>query len=585
MTPSDLLAAWSRLLLQSLKQAGVISVVISPGSRSTPLVWAAARSGLPCHHVVDERCAAFFALAQAKLSGQPSVLVCTSGSAPAHYLPALVEAKHSGTPLLVLSADRPFELGHCGAPQTIDQTRLFGEFAHTFLDLGEPDATPDALRALSRKARQAVSLSRGPEPGPVHLNFRARKPLEPERSGDSLQELVDSILDGAPRQTASRTTPNAAALDDLAAQLSTTQRGWLVCGPLAPWLAPEATLVRQLARRTGFLLLAESTSNQRHGHEATQLDAFDLLCRHAAWCDRSAPERILQLGPAPTSGSLGRFLHARPNLPRHVIAPFGWPDPHSTAQVLRGHLDSTLEALLARLPTAPPSAGTSYQQQLSHDNERAWRAAAEALSLNPDGQLGEADAVRTVIEEIPAGSVLALGNSLPVREADTFAKARPAPLSVWSQRGASGIDGLVSSAAGIAAHTRAGRATTLLLGDISFLHDVGGLWAASQVSNPLAIVVLNNGGGRIFELLPIAKAVRADELRSWTTPQDFELRHAAALYRLCFEQVTNRAALSHTLHAAWRRAGATLIEVLLPAAAPRTDNEAVSQTLAARLQV
>ncbi len=177
--PQDLLTEWASLLMHALERAGITDVVISPGSRSTPFVLQAARRGLRCHDIVDERSAAFFALGQAKVTGRPTLLLCTSGSAGAHYLPAVIEAEHSHTPLIILTADRPFELSQCAAPQTIDQVKLFGDHVRGFFELGMPDGAPGALRALARVATEAALLSCWPEPGAVHLNARARKPLEP----------------------------------------------------------------------------------------------------------------------------------------------------------------------------------------------------------------------------------------------------------------------------------------------------------------------------------------------------------------------------------------------------------------------
>jgi 2-succinyl-5-enolpyruvyl-6-hydroxy-3-cyclohexene-1-carboxylate synthase len=185
MSPPGLLTEWARLLMASLRAAGVRDVVLSPGSRSTPFTWAALQdAGLRCRTIIDERSAAFFAVGQARLTGLPTVLVCTSGSAAANYFPAVVEAAESATPLVLLTADRPFELQHAAAPQTIDQTRLFGDYARRFFELGMPDADPAMLEALQRMAAQAVLASRSPLPGPVHLNARARKPLEPAGGHD-----------------------------------------------------------------------------------------------------------------------------------------------------------------------------------------------------------------------------------------------------------------------------------------------------------------------------------------------------------------------------------------------------------------
>ena len=261
---SNLQAEWARLLLDSFAAAGVREVVISPGSRSTPFVLAAAKHPkLHGRHIVDERSAAFFALGQGRVRGRPTLLVATSGTAGANYFPAVVEASASHVPLLVLTADRPVELAACGANQTIDQLKLYGDHARDFVDLGTPDASSRALRALRRAVAQAVFTSQYPLPGAVHLNARARKPLEPGAAESDEERVLAAAVDAlierpAPQPRPPVRMPAGDQIGELADACRRAERGLIVCGPAALSQAGERSLVAELGRRTGFPLLREA---------------------------------------------------------------------------------------------------------------------------------------------------------------------------------------------------------------------------------------------------------------------------------------------------------------------------------------
>src|SRR4051812_6291970 len=276
MTPT-LLTEWSRLLIGTLARAGVEHVVLSPGSRSTPFAWAALNeAGLRCHSVWDERVAGFFALGQARSSGRPSLLLCTSGSAAANYYPALIEASLAHVPVLVLTADRPFELQHASAPQAIDQIKLFGDSARAFFELGTPDAAPSALQGLVRSVAHAVHAARNGRPGPVHLNARARKPLEPQSASDSaslaLRDTVDALLARGPTEASGSVLH--ADVTRLARACAEAARGLIMVGPEPVYRPEAARALTRLAEITGFPLLCEATSQMRWRAEASP----ELLC-------------------------------------------------------------------------------------------------------------------------------------------------------------------------------------------------------------------------------------------------------------------------------------------------------------------
>jgi len=519
--------------------------------------------------VVDERAAAYFALGLARITGVPALLLCTSGTAAANYLPAVVEAGAAHLPLLVLTADRPVELAHCGANQTIDQLRLFGHHARRFFDLGTAESSPQALRGLRRTVAQAAFACCWPEPGGVHLNARIRKPLEPQGAGEALSTGSPSPVDALlarprPRPVAPRAIPAAADLDGLAQLVEGCERGVLVCGPAAVSWGALTEKVAALASRAGLTIFADPASQLRFrtgDGGAAFIDGFDALLHSATFRQFFKPDLILQLGRSPTSGAWQRQLEELAGVEHRVLLPCGWHDPASTATgLLFCDLEITLDGLLDRLPEKPRPATPWIERCRAADG--LARGLADEELKTAEG-LTEGAVARTVVGGLPAGGLLVVGNSLPIRQVDTWCRPQKR-LSVASQRGASGIDGVVAGAAGAArAH---GGPAALLVGDISFLHDLSGLSTVRQVASPLAVVVVQNRGGRIFEQLPVAHhpAVPKLALNHWLTPHDDDFSAAAALYRLPFTRVEGVAALAEALAEAFGRSGATVIEAVVP---------------------
>lgn len=573
---SDPQTQWAAVLLESLVEAGVRSAVISPGSRSTPLVWAASHArGLDCRCLIDERSAGFFALGQARISGVPSLLVCTSGTALANYFPAVIEARQSGVPLIVLSADRPFELTHAGAHQTIDQTRLFGAYA-PYHELGTPLANREALLGLRRTAWQAVRSSLDAPRGAVHLNFRASKPLEPSAEPPSVE--LPPLRPRPSLARVERTAPPSADVDLLVGLLEQSRCPLLVCGAQSLHDAPSPTLVARYVELTGSVACLETVSQQRlaaasSGADGLFCDSYDWLLADPGLSRALAPDFVLQLGAAPVSAALERLLSNRKApVECAICAESGWPDPvHQSAVVLRARATDLLEAACAALERRARPA----RPRLS-----LWRAAQaiarDGVERHTAERFGEAAAVVELAAALPRGSVLAVGNSLPPRLLDRYVAAQARGIQICCQRGASGIEGAVAGALGAATQTDA--PVTLLLGDISFLHDIGSLWAAlpsrtqgPEYEQPIVLVVLNNGGGRIFEQLPIAREPDAP-IAWWTTPHTLRLSAAAELFGVAFAEARDRPSLRAGLAAGYARPGVSVIEVCV---AP--DNAARSQ--------
>jgi 2-succinyl-5-enolpyruvyl-6-hydroxy-3-cyclohexene-1-carboxylate synthase len=558
----NLQAEWAALLFKTFADAGVRDVVISPGSRSTPLVVAAVREPrLTRHEVIDERAAGYFALGQARVTGRPSVVVCTSGTAAAQYLPAMIEANLTGTPIIVLTADRPHELYDCRSPQTIDQVKLFGENARLFFDL-VPEANDGAFRALRRIVAQSVLTTTWPRPGAVHLNARARKPLEPvppEREDEHYLAERARAIAGEPAVfcPAPSAAPAPEAILQAAALASAAERGIIVAGPAALAQKGAREDVWALAAATGFPVAAEATSQLRFAKRPPGvrfLDGFDLMLRSATFRERLAFDLAIQIGAPPTSGPWEQIA---PSIPRVVLAEHGWNDPHGSARVMVfGSVSLSCRALAEAVDGAPAAHHLTF---LDRAQASAWTAAEREIAATDT--LSEAAVVGCLLERTPEGSILVLGNSLAVRLVDIYGRGGTGrDVDVLSQRGASGIDGLVAGAVGAA--STSGRPTALLIGDVSMLYDLTSLSLAARLRTPFVVLVLHNGGGRIFEQLPICDlpGIEPSVIDHATTPHDTSFAPAAAMYGVPYARTTDVAEVSSALSQAYEHDGCTLIE-------------------------
>ncbi|HEY5923066.1 MAG TPA: 2-succinyl-5-enolpyruvyl-6-hydroxy-3-cyclohexene-1-carboxylic-acid synthase [Kofleriaceae bacterium] len=556
---------WAELIAATLADTGVRTCVVSPGSRSTPLVLALAADGrLALPAIIDERAAAFFALGIARASGEPVALVCTSGSAAAHYLPALVEASASGVPLIAITADRPPELQQCGATQTIDQIDLYGRFVRDSFDLGAPVGSPIALRALRRKISQAIALARGPHAGPVHVQVPLRKPLEPALPGTDDERALAKLVAELRRTPITIAVPQLAAdptaLDALATAIAAEPRGLIVAGALPAQFPREALFA--LAARTGYPLLAEAGSQCRFGPRppnVTAIDYFDLILAAPSLAGAQAPKLIIQLGAEPVAAGWAVAQPLLAGAARHVLAAQDWRDPDSSARsLIIGELGASLEQLVACLDQSVSTRFDTTDQRSAFTE--SWRSAdtrvhsalGRALASHPRSE----DAVmQAVLDAVPATGVVQIGNSLPIRVVD-HVRGGGAPRTVIAQRGAAGIDGLIASAAGA---TRAGAPVVLVLGDVSFAHDLGGLLAARHATAPLAIVVVDNNGGRIFSGLPVARTSSATFDEHFLTAPEIDPAAVATALGVRAITAASPAAVSAALATALATPGPTVI--------------------------
>lgn len=549
---------WFRLLVGVLAQTGVRHVIVSPGSRSTPLVCAVERqAGLHVTSCIDERQAAFIALGLARVTGEPCALVCTSGTAPAHYYPAVIEAKHSAIPLIIISADRPAEFHGNGSSQTTDQARLFGQHVRGFFDLGTPEARPSALSGLVRKVAQGVGLSRGPHPGPVHFNAQAFKPLEPVLSSNADEVAHEARVDALRQQPshhfhAGIATPSAATASMLTQRWADACRPVLLCGPSACY-APCSAL-SEFARRTHWPVLAEITHPLRQTR-ATQgvalIEDFELVARAAP--QGLTPDLVVCVGAAPTSSAWLNWL-AQCNASIDVLAPHELVDPLNRANnVAQCDAEAVFEAVNHRLPQVVSAERTAQWlvwgetwQNASTDAKRRVEAylTNEPSPERPTGEASftEAHVIADAAKAVRENDVVTLGNSLPIRVAETFFRPK-VPYVCVSQRGVSGIDGLVAGAVG--AYLGTGRRGWLILGDVSAVHDLSSLRLLRAHDANVVVLIVDNDGGRIFDSLPVAKHLT--DLNAWTTPHHTAFDAVASALGVPAVQVTTREQLCQTL--------------------------------------
>jgi 2-succinyl-5-enolpyruvyl-6-hydroxy-3-cyclohexene-1-carboxylate synthase len=550
----NLLTEWARLVAASVASCGVRDVIVSPGSRSTPFALALfAHPDLTITSVIDERSAAFVALGMARTTGRPAAVLATSGSAPTHWFPAIVEASMANVPLVLLSADRPLALAQAGAAQTIDQTKLFGGWVRSFADLGDPRDDDASLDGVVRTIAQAVAAACGVPSGPVHVNLRADKPLEPVDRDDALHARVElRVARGVSQISRSDGGADERFATFLAAELERSERPLVVVGPRAATAAPIA----QHLRRLEVPVAAEASSQLRFGDRPTlAIDAFEHLFTCASFARTHAPDVILQIGALPTPTILASMADG---VSRFVLDAGGVRDPFGGATAIS---TSEAAATLARLAeiTRPMPAHTSYAHALARADAIAWSHVEQALS----GPFGEGAAVCTALSATPEGAFVAIGNSLPIRTLDRFVRGSSRRLRVLSQRGVNGIDGLVAGAVGAALASRA--PVLAIVGDVSLLHDAGSLLSLARIETPVVVLVIDNGGGRIFEELPIARDPRlAHAMPLFATPHDVDLRALAAAYRVSFVEAASGHAVAAAVSSAFEKPGPTLVRAVVP---------------------
>jgi 2-succinyl-5-enolpyruvyl-6-hydroxy-3-cyclohexene-1-carboxylate synthase len=519
---------WSVLFFRSLFDHGVSQVIISPGSRSTPLTLAAAsHPGFRTRVILDERSAAFTALGIGKATGIPAVLICTSGTAAANYYPAVIESRLSGVPLILATADRPPHLRNTGANQTIDQFKLFGDYPVFSHEVGEPLFEDDDVSRLTMLARQAVhwSVSRK---GPAHLNFPFRKPLEPdtdflgtiERENASLLNKQNSVVETSSSQTISLS-------DRTKHVIQQASRPLIVVGPLANLFS--AVTIEQLAESIMAPVLSEggfTGPNAIHG-------CTGFLRNDDVW-ESLRPNLILRFGFQPTDKAIELALKAWKHIPHfHFASTDAWHDATFTATQRIDWLERPVD--------------WSLSAEVNPTWLDSWKARESEFSqsvthhLSQEATLSDLHVYHHLTPQIPESWSVFLSNSFPIRDSQLAGRYRTS--SLYSNRGASGIDGITSTALGVCLATD--QPVVLFTGDLAFLHDTNALLSQKLLNRPMIVVVLNNNGGNIFRMLPVAKH-RSYYSTYFETPQSADLYHMANTYGLPYAQVSDLEALKKT---------------------------------------
>ncbi len=566
--PAEALAA---TLVDELVRAGLQHACLAPGSRSGPLALAlAADERVAVHVLIDERSAAFLALGLAKASGRPAVLVSTSGTAAANFHPAVLEAHHSKTPLVVITADRPPELRDTGAGQTIDQIKLYGDAVRWFVEVGVPEDRPDSARYWRSIAARAYATASGSPAGPVHLNAAFRDPLVP--AGDDLPGSVGLAgrEGGAPWTRARRALPVAADddLEWLAGAIAASARGLVVAGDCDVDPGP----VLALAKKAGWPVLADPLSGLRSGELA--ISAYDALLRNEAWANDHRPDVVLRVGKLGTSKALTALVSGA-ELEVVIDADGMWLDVERSAGTL---LIADPAWVCLRVCGAIPGRSQSNWLEGWRRSEKVARDAIDGV-LDLDDDVSEPRTARDLADLLPHGATLVVASSMPVRDLDWFMRPRRA-LRVLGNRGANGIDGFVSTTLGVALASPG--PIVGLAGDLSLLHDQNGLMLRRAEPVDAVFVVINNDGGGIFSFLPQARWPEHFE-RLFGTPHGLSLEALAGVYGCGHRPVERAFELAPAVAAAIDEGGVHVVEVRTDRAANvtlhRRLNQAVSDAL------
>ncbi|WP_429040988.1 2-succinyl-5-enolpyruvyl-6-hydroxy-3-cyclohexene-1-carboxylic-acid synthase [Aeromonas veronii] len=555
---------WSSLLLEELFRLGVRDIALAPGSRSAPLTMAAAaHQGFRRHLHFDERGLGFMALGLAKGSNRPVAVIMTSGTAVANLWPAVAEAQLTGVPLIILSADRPHELIDNGANQAIDQQGIFGHYPVYQQNLPSPTPTIPAAFVLSSVdqalAKQALT------PGVVHFNCMYPEPLYPgehyQDFSDYLAPLGDWLNSQTPWSPWQQSEPTCSPQAEW--ETFRQQRGIVVAGRITD--PKQAQTAATLAEQLGWPLLADLQSQIRF--DSRNLIHMDMALNDPEFvAELGRAEVLLQFGARLVSKRLGQFIK------HHSWQDYWLVDPQPARldpdYRLRNRLLCSASAFAAAHPVTTQAPWHTLAE-LQHNASQQIAAACEHFS-----ELGVCHRLNRLIE-----GQLFVGNSMPARLMDMLGETGKGPSRVMTNRGASGIDGLIATAYGFAQSVEPGsdEPTTLLLGDLSALHDLNSLALLSKASRPLVVILLNNDGGSIFRMLPVP--TEGELLESYyRLPHGLSFEHAAAMFGLAYRAPTTLLEFEQDYRAALQH-GVTLIEIRVPSEQVADDLKALGAAI------
>ncbi|TSI03029.1 2-succinyl-5-enolpyruvyl-6-hydroxy-3-cyclohexene-1-carboxylic-acid synthase [Lysinibacillus sp. BW-2-10] len=524
MNEREILTNYVYKVVASLMQNGVQDIVISPGSRSTPLAYAfASTKNLNIYRQVDERSAAFFALGIAKAKGQPVVLLCTSGTAAANYYPAIVEAKYARVPLIVITADRPHELREVGAPQAINQINLYGEHVKWSAEFPIPDEAKQTLPYIERHVARGVSIAKTAPYGPVHFNVPFREPLLIDFSSELPNQTFNSAFVGD-------IAPSKEAIQLLSSVISETEKGFVIIGELA--LGTDLQYMWSFVRKLQWPILVESLSNMRTNipEDCQQyiISTYDALLKNQSFKNNVVPDTVIRFGAQPVSKFLSIFLTE--TMPKNFIVVDEDPMFRDSTAVSTHFIHSSVGDWLNDL---------QFNNSLDNNYLYEWRKAEEIATKHikeyVQYETDEGAVVRKLLENLPTQSDIFVSSSMPIRDIDTFLTPTEKDIQIFANRGANGIDGVMSTALGFS-QGRPNRQMYLLIGDLAFLHDVNALIATRYQQCNITVIVLNNDGGGIFSYLSQSSVEQYYE-ELFGTPTALQFKDVANMYDMEYIQI------------------------------------------------
>lgn len=521
------MTAYTVSFVDELSKAGLTDIVISPGSRSTPLAQAfAAHPNIKSWINIDERSAGFFALGIAKETRRPVALLCTSGTAAANYFPAVCEANLSRVPLIVLTADRPHELRGVGAPQAMDQMNMYGSHAKYYKEMAIPDKTDVALDAVRSEACHAFAVARENPAGPVQLNFPLRDPLMID-----FDQVDQFITNSEPKTTVGSglTSLTLAQAQAIAGYLAQYKKGVIVLGPIDHPDLKNA--VERLSIATSFPILASPLSQARSNTNSENvIDGYNAILKVEEVAEELQPEVIIRIGALPVPKQMIQFIEKSDAQQVVIDATLGWRDPARQADYMITCDEAMFCMQLAEI--FPRHQDTTYLDKWKKFNA----VANESITKNTmDTEIEESEIFVKLTGLLPLEANLFISNSMPIRYLDeTFAKTQR-NIRIFANRGANGIDGIISTALGVAANSI--KPTYLVVGDLSFIHDMNSLVAAKMSGLELNIIVINNDGGGIFSFLPQKGEPREFE-KLFGTPHGISFEGIAEMFDVRYRKVT-----------------------------------------------
>jgi 2-succinyl-5-enolpyruvyl-6-hydroxy-3-cyclohexene-1-carboxylate synthase len=530
---------WTRTFFQAVQDYGVRHIIISPGSRSTPLTLAAASNPhFKKHVILDERSAAFTALGIGKASNIPAVLICTSGTALANYYPAVIEARQSGVPMILATADRPPHLRATGANQAIDQLKIFGDYPVFFHEVGEPRLEDQDLNRLKLLGQQAVSISQE-QRGPVHLNFSFRKPLEPE-------QLNQVPKDPNSLNSTSDFTQNKIQLSEsLQEKISASKRPLIIVGPLAP--KDDINSIAEMAEQINAPILTESAIDH-----SNSISGFSGFLRNDDLRADVEPDLILRFGFQPISKSLEWGLKEwKPAKHYHFASTHEWQDATSTGAQRIAWMGQKIQ--WDNISSDTTSGWLEHWKSAEQKFEGYFKKYIVQESSLTDGAI-----YHHLTPQIKNNHFLAVSNSFPARDVHLFGH-QSGKISLYQNRGVSGIDGVTSTAIGISLALN--QPGILFTGDLAFLHDTNALLNHKELEHPLTIVIINNLGGSIFKMLPVQQHEKYFK-SYFETPQSADIGKLAGAYGIPYHNIDSLSQLHKIEFSKWlnQHPGLSIIE-------------------------